>query len=97
MSVQPRYPLEVVHTLSTLELASRTLAEVVDRLVAIRSEASDLLAATDWQTASARLFHRRAAGWRGDLDALIDTARLLDDDVGIARGRALAAAWWAGV
>ncbi|WP_375385996.1 hypothetical protein [uncultured Microbacterium sp.] len=97
MSVQPRYPPEVAHAVSTLELAGRTISDIVDRLDAARAASADLLNATDWQTASARHFHRRAEAWQADLDGLRDTARLLEDEVGAARSQALLAAWWAGV
>ena len=93
MSVQPRYPPEVAHVLTTLDDVCRSLGRVVDRVGDAGSAAAASASATDWQTASARAFHLQVEGWRRDIALVSDTAHYLRDEVARVRHRVYATAW----
>lgn len=93
MSVEPRYPADVVAVLAILDEVCRSLARVIERLTDARATAAGLTSATDWQAAAARAFHARTEGWQRDVSALCDTGEYLCEEVGRMRARAVEAAW----
>lgn len=96
MTSTPPIDPSALQLLYTVDLVRGQLSEVADRLRRVRPDVEGVVAATDWQTDTARRFHRAAAEWRHDVDALAAVADAAEEDARLLSAR-LNASVWAGL